>query len=172
MLRALTLGLFVLGLAAQPAPVRAEDEAPSAKQLAEGLAVYKKANCIGCHKWHGDGGGGYGGAALSLRKTQLTRDQIVETVKCGRPGVGMPFHQRDAYDDEAKPCYGLSRAELTASGQMPPTATGFLRLPEIEAVADYVLASIKGKGDVNLADCEAFFGQNNRQCSQYAKPAQ
>ena len=84
----------------------------------------------------------------------------------------MPFHLRDAYDDEAKPCYGLSRAELTASGQMPPTATGFLRQPEIGAVADYVLANIKGKGEVNLADCEAYFGQNNRQCAQYAKSAQ
>ena len=32
-----------------------------------GQAIYKRANCVGCHKWHGDGGGGYGGAALSLR---------------------------------------------------------------------------------------------------------
>ena len=150
---------------------RAEDvPALSPKALAEGVAVYKKANCVGCHKWHGDGGGGYGGAALSLRKTILTRDQIIETVKCGRPGVGMPFHIRDIYDDETKPCFGLGRADLT--GQMPPSGAVFLRQPEIEAVADYVLANIKGKGDVNLADCEAFFGKNNRQCSQYDKPAQ
>ena len=25
--------------------------------------TYKKGNCMGCHKWHGDGGPGYGGAA-------------------------------------------------------------------------------------------------------------
>ena len=158
-------------LAGLSAFARAEDAAPlSPKALAEGVAVYKKANCVGCHKWHGDGGGGYGGAALSLRKTQLTRDQIVETIACGRPGVGMPFHLRDVYDDAAKPCFGLGRADLT--GQMPPTATAFLRSAEIEAVADYVLANIKGKGDVNLADCEAFFGKSNRQCSQYEKAAQ
>jgi len=38
-----------------------------------GRAVFKRGNCFGCHKWHGNGGGGYGGDALSLRKTQLTR---------------------------------------------------------------------------------------------------
>ena len=27
-----------------------------------GLSTYKKGNCMGCHKWHGDGGPGYGGA--------------------------------------------------------------------------------------------------------------
>ena len=158
-------------LAASAIAARAEDVAAlSPRALAEGIAVYKKANCIGCHKWHGDGGGGYGGAALSLRKTQLTREQIIETIGCGRPGVGMPFHLRDVYDDSAKPCFGLGRADLT--GQMPPTATLFLRPAEIEAVADYVLVSIKGKGDVSLADCEAFFGKGNRQCAQYEKAAQ
>jgi mono/diheme cytochrome c family protein len=48
-----------------------------------GKAVFSKANCVGCHKWHGHGGGGYGGDALSLRKTELTREQIIETVAAG-----------------------------------------------------------------------------------------
>jgi len=47
-----------------------------------GKAVFKRANCFGCHKWHGNGGGGYGGDALSLRKTELTREQIIETASC------------------------------------------------------------------------------------------
>ena len=71
-----------------------------------GKAVFSRANCIGCHKWHGNGGGGYGGDALSLRKTELTREQIIETVGCGRPGTGMPFFTRGAYD-EVK-CHGMS----------------------------------------------------------------
>jgi mono/diheme cytochrome c family protein len=64
--------------------------------LETGQAIYKRANCVGCHKWHGDGGGGYGGAALSLRKTELEKPQIMETVKCGRPGTGMPYFSRDS----------------------------------------------------------------------------
>lgn len=134
---------------------------------AAGKAVYKRANCVGCHKWHGDGGGGYGGSALSLRATVLTREQIIETVGCGRPNTGMPFHLRGAYDGVA--CYGLKRSDL--AGAMPPEAASFLRPSEIEQVADYVLAHVKGKGDPDYADCIAFFGDGSRVCNVYKAPA-
>src|SRR6202165_1163404 len=113
-----------------------------------GKAVSTRANCFGCHKWHGNGGGGYGGDALSLRKTELTREQIIEVVRCGRPGTGMPFHLRGAYD--AEPCYHLKREQLT--GMMPPEAVSFLRPGEIDAVSDYVIAHVKGKGEPDYAD--------------------
>src|ERR1700749_3015969 len=90
--------------------------------LSEGRAVYVRANCVGCHKWHGDGGGGYGGAALSLRKTRLTREQIIETVGCGRPGTGMPFFTRGAYDTVT--CYGMNREQV--GKEIPPEANVFL----------------------------------------------
>ncbi|HEX5794987.1 MAG TPA: c-type cytochrome, partial [Geminicoccaceae bacterium] len=32
-----------------------------AADLELGREVYEKANCVGCHEWHGGGGGGYGG---------------------------------------------------------------------------------------------------------------
>ena len=50
-----------------------------------GRRVYEKANCVGCHKWHG--GGGYGGAALSLRETTLERVDLIEVIRCGRPAT-------------------------------------------------------------------------------------
>jgi hypothetical protein len=129
----------------------------------EGKRVYQRANCVGCHKWHGDGGGGYGGAALSLRATQLTREQIIEVVKCGRPGTGMPYHQRGAYDDDG--CYGLNKEALGKDA--PVEAAAFLRPGEIEAVADYVLAAMKGRGEPGYADCAAFFGEGARVCNTY-----
>ena len=86
-----------------------------------------KEDCAGCHKWHGNGGGGYGGAALSLRETQLTREQIIETVTCGRPGTGMPYLKRDAYQGDDKSCYGMTRADL--GKDVPPGADKFLRPP-------------------------------------------
>ena len=123
-----------------------------------GQAIYKRANCVGCHKWHGDGGGGYGGAALSLRQTELEKLQIMETVKCGRPGTGMPYFSRDSYPSDSAPqCYGLTSKDLET---MHVAQAGvFLGPEEIEAVADYVISAIKGKGDPNLADCVAFFGE-------------
>jgi mono/diheme cytochrome c family protein len=128
-----------------------------------GKQVFKSANCVGCHKWHGNGGGGYGGDALSLRKTELTREQIIETVSCGRPGTGMPFHLRGAYDSQA--CYGLTRAQISDS--MPPEAAAFLRPSEIEAVTDYVIARVKGKGEPTYDECVAFFGNASRVCGVY-----
>ena len=41
-----------------------------------GLSTFKKGNCMGCHKWHGDGGPGYGGAALRLLKWSLRASTI------------------------------------------------------------------------------------------------
>jgi mono/diheme cytochrome c family protein len=128
-----------------------------------GKGVFKRANCMGCHKWHGNGGGSYGGDALSLRKTELTREQIIETVGCGRPGTGMPFFLRGAYDTIK--CYDMVRHDL--AGQMPPEATGFLRSSEIEAVADYVIARIKGKGEPTHTECISFFSDGSRVCNVY-----
>lgn len=137
--------------------------AQSADPADAGKAVFKRANCFGCHKWHGNGGGGYGGDALSLRKTELTKDQIVETVECGRPGTGMPFFMRGAYDTTK--CYDMDRQQVGA--QSPPEANVFLRHEDVEAVANYVLTHIKGKGEPNYAECTDFFGNTSHVCDIY-----
>jgi mono/diheme cytochrome c family protein len=164
------IGLGVAGAAGlvrlAAAEGRLSSEGPMIKPNAAGMKIYKEANCVGCHKWHGDGGGGYGGAALSLRATALTKEQIMEVVRCGRPNTGMPYFDRDAY--AADGCYGVTRETLGES--MPMAGPRFLRPREIEAVVDYVLAEIKGKGEPNYADCTAFFGDSSRMCQHY-RPA-
>jgi mono/diheme cytochrome c family protein len=130
----------------------------------EGQRIYEKANCVGCHKWHGGGGGGYGGPALSLRDTLLEREQIIEVVRCGRSGTGMPYHDRDAYRESE--CYGgLTVADL--GKDMPQEAVNFLRPQDIETVVDYVLRQIRGKGAVSYQDCVDFFGAGARACDVY-----
>jgi mono/diheme cytochrome c family protein len=152
MVRAMVLG--GLALLAQSGGLAAAD-------LEQGRQVYEKANCVGCHKWHGGGGGGYGGAALSLRETALDRELLIEVVRCGRPATRMPYHDRGAYQQTE--CYGgMSKADLGAD--FPPKAASFLRDAEIEAVADYVLSSLQGKGEPTLADCMAFWGEDSREC--------
>jgi mono/diheme cytochrome c family protein len=149
-----TLALAVIAFVAIPTDVLAQ----SADPTDAGKAVFKRANCFGCHKWHGNGGGGYGGDALSLRKTELTKDQIVETVECGRPGTGMPFFVRGAYD--ATKCEEVG-------AQIPPEANVFLRREDVEAVADYVLTHIKGRGEPTYAECTDFFGSTSHVCDIY-----
>ena len=163
----LTPAIALLGALALGALPRHQSHAQDSPHgpAAEGKRVFQRANCVGCHKWHGAGGGGYGGDALSLRATQLDRDQIIETVTCGRPGTGMPYFQRGAYDNEAHPCYGMGRQEL--GKDVPVEATTFLRPNEVSAVADYVVAEVKGRGEPNYAECLAFFGEGSRVCNVY-----
>jgi hypothetical protein len=132
----------------------------------EGLHIYKAANCVGCHKWSGNGGGSYGGAAANLRQTQLSLSQIEETIRCGRPMAGMPHFQPDAYSDGK--CYGLKEADLS-DGKMPPGTSHPLRPDDIKAVAEYVATHIKGQGEPTFAQCQAFFGSETRVCDTYAK---
>ena len=131
-----------------------------------GLRVFKAANCAGCHHWTGTGGGGYGGASADLRATRLTTEQIIETIRCGRPGTGMPHFERDAYTDGR--CFDL-KAEDLAKDQMPPEPDHFLRASEIQTVAAYVVEQLQGKGAATFAECQAFFGAQTRACDNYRK---
>jgi mono/diheme cytochrome c family protein len=156
-------GIFALAVVAATAMPTSFAAAQSAEHTEAGKAVFKRANCFGCHKWHGNGGGGYGGDALSLRKTELTREQIIEIVGCGRPATGMPFFARGAYDTVQ--CYGMTRKDI--GSQLPPEANTFLRPNDVEAVADYVIVNIKGKGEPNYSECIEFFGSTSRVCDVY-----
>src|SRR4051794_21258639 len=79
---------------------------------------HEKADCQFCHGIDGDGRGDprSPGKAPDLRATKLDREQLIEVIRCGRPGSQMPHFDKYAY--EAKECYGLSAAEL--GQQIPP----------------------------------------------------
>jgi hypothetical protein len=155
------LGAACFVLLAGAALVNAQPTSPD-----EGFRIFKSANCVGCHKWTGEGGGGYGGAAANLRQTKLSPEQIEQTVRCGRPMTGMPHFAADAYADGQ--CYGLKKADLP-DGKLPPEPDRPLRPADIKAVVTYVVTSIRGKGDPDLAQCLAFFGSGSRVCDIYAR---
>lgn len=131
------------------------------RTIAFGLEIYKiKGNCQFCHKWDGTGDQGYGGNALSFRKTALTREQLEEVVKCGRPSTGMPLHDKFAYTD--KRCYGLVKEDL--GKDIPPQPFAYLNKREIEAVAEFLFARVVGKPPATYEDCVEFWGSSTRQC--------
>jgi mono/diheme cytochrome c family protein len=148
------------------APARAQD--PSGEQarvVAFGKEIFKvKANCQYCHKWDASGDTGYGGIALSLRKTALTREQFTEVVKCGRPLTGMPYHDRLSYTD--KRCYGVT---LEGLGKDAPPMGEFLSAREINAVVEYLFAKVVGHGPATYEDCVEFWGKDTRQCDPMKK---
>ena len=156
--------LAIAVLSAIAAVQAGAQNAPSAEQqrvIARGQDIFKtKATCQFCHKWDASGDQGYGGNALSLRATKLTPAQVAETIKCGRPGTGMPFHDQFAYTD--KRCYGLTSADL--GNDMPPEPNAFLNADEIDAVVQYLFATDVGHGPSTYDDCVAFWGGETRQC--------
>ena len=132
-----------------------------ARTIEYGKDVFKtKATCQFCHKWDASGDQGYGGNALSLRKTQLTPAQMAEVIKCGRPGTGMPYHDRFAYTD--KRCYDMTRTDL--GNDMPPAGNEFLQPREIDAVVKYLFAKAVGRGLSTYAECVDFWGTDTREC--------
>jgi mono/diheme cytochrome c family protein len=162
------LALAVLTIAAPafaqlpPSAQAAED----ARFIAFGKEIFKsKAVCQYCHKWDASGDQGYGGNALSLRKTQLTPEQMTEVVKCGRPATGMPYHDRFAYTD--KRCYGYTREQMGTD--MPPAGNDFLSNREVDAVVKYLFAKDVGKGPATYEDCVDFWGTDTKQCDPMKK---
>ena len=163
------LAITALAVVVFGAPARAQDMSPAeeARMVEYGKEIFKtKATCQFCHKWDASGDQGYGGNALSLRATQLTRDQVKEVVKCGRPGTNMPYHDRFAYTD--KRCYGLTREMVGAD--MPPGANNeYLSPRDVDAVVLYLFAKAVGRGATTLEECQDFWGKDTRQCDAFKK---
>ena len=105
-----------------------------------GLNVYKKGNCMGCHSWDGKGGGH--GGAVSLRNTELTINEIINVIKCGRPGTGMPYFLKKAYKEEK--CYDTTFEDYDESNR-PVNSQKFLSSKQIEAVSIFVREVLQNK---------------------------
>lgn len=125
----------------------------------------QKAGCIFCHGWSGDGHGDEhaDGAAANIRETILTRDQIQEVIKCGRPGSSMPRFDKFAYTDRR--CFGMTAEELGKDVPSEPPAP--LQIFEVDAIADYVAAKLKDAGPVTKEECLEFFGGVGAACDKY-----
>ena len=163
----LTLAGLVVPALLVPGAARTQTPGAEEARLIEfGKEIFKsKAVCQYCHKWDASGDQGYGGNALSLRATLLTAEQLTEVVKCGRPGTGMPYHDRFAYTD--KRCYGYTREQM--GNDMPPAGNDFLSNREIEAVVKYLFAKDVGKGPATYEDCVDFWGKDTKQCDPMKK---
>src|SRR5260221_10018291 len=154
---ALMAGLLLAGFA--------QAQVPDATDLAEGMRLFlQKGNCQACHGWAADGRktDNQMPDGRSLREPALDRGNLILTIKCGRPGRGMPAFDRLAYSDGR--CYGMKQADLkrlALSMADPPTT---LQPREIEMLADFLFAKIIGKGPMNRARCAEYWGSEVELC--------
>lgn len=157
------VALSALGFAT---PAAAQAAAPDPTAVAAGRGIWtSKANCQICHGWAGDGEkmDNQMPDGANIRETFLTRDEIIEVIKCGKPGLGMPAFDRTAYTANNK-CYGMTKADLTKSGQVLADALAPLTDREILTLVDFLFAKVIGKGPVTRASCTSLYDREAEVC--------
>ena len=143
------------------APVKAAD----AGDIAEGMNLYlQKGNCQACHGWAGDGRktDNQMPDGANLRETQLDREILILTIKCGRPGRSMPAYDRFAYSGDGR-CYGMKEGDLKNNPLPDPPAT--LQVREIERIVDFLYAKVIKQGPMTRAKCGEFWGSEVTVCN-------
>jgi hypothetical protein len=94
----------------------------------------------------------------------LDRDRLVTVIRCGIPGTAMPHFDELAYTDRR--CYGMAEADLgERTPPLPPSTT--LPPRDIEALADYLLGKVIGRGAVTREECFETLGERVRSCNDY-----
>jgi len=110
-------------------------QAPPAADVADGMRLYlQKGDCQSCHGWAADGRkmDSQMPDGSNLRETRLDRARLIMTVKCGRPGTGMPAFDKFAYTDGR--C-GLKAADLKTPMTDPPAT---FQPREIDLVVEHI----------------------------------
>jgi hypothetical protein len=144
--------------------------AQSAEDIAAGRQLFlQKGNCQACHGWAADGRkmDSQMPDGANLREIPLDREVLIKTVKCGRPGTGMPAFDRLAYSDGR--CFGLKLSDLRARGLEMPDPPSTLAANEVELLADFLFAKVVGKGPINHASCVDFWGSDVEACKELKK---
>src|SRR4051812_18842211 len=142
----------------------ASQQTASAEDVADGMRLYRtKGDCQSCHGWAADGRkmDSQMPDGSNLRETRLNRERLIATIKCGRPGTGMPAFDKFAYTDGR--C-GLKAADLKAPMPDPPAT---FQPREIEMVTDFLIAKVVGKGAMDRAKCIEYWGSDVDACREF-----
>jgi mono/diheme cytochrome c family protein len=120
-----------------------------------GLSIWRSSGCSECHGAFANGEKERDEAptGANLRQTRLDDATIAETIRCGRPGAGMPSFDADAY--KVRGCYGQP-AGAAPDDLYPAGRT--LTAQEIGDVVTYLRARIVGKRAVTPEECAYYYG--------------
>jgi mono/diheme cytochrome c family protein len=147
---------FVLATAALPRAL-----AQDMTKLKAGLEVWKTAGCPDCHGAFADGEKQRDEApdGANLRTARIEETALRETIRCGRPGTGMPRFDKDAYRQTA--CYGKPNGP--PPDDLYPTPRE-LSAGEIDDVIAYLRAKVIGHRKVTPEDCAFYYGEGSDSC--------
>jgi mono/diheme cytochrome c family protein len=128
--------------------------AQSQDKAKAGLEVWKSSGCADCHGPFADGNPEDGDFPIgaNLRTARLDGAGLTETIRCGRPGTGMPSFDEGAYTVRA--CSG--RPLGAKPDNLQPTPRN-LSSDEIDAVVRYLQARIVGHGKITREECLSYY---------------
>jgi Cytochrome C oxidase, cbb3-type, subunit III len=161
------IGARIASPAGASALAIAHPQVPDASDVAEGMRLYlQKGDCQSCHGWAADGRkmDSQMPDGSNLRETRLDRARPMTTIKCGRPGTGMPAFDKFAYTDGR--CFGMKKADLKSPMPDPPAT---FQQREIELVTDFLMAKVVGKGPMDRAKCIEYWGSEVEACREFRK---
>jgi hypothetical protein len=162
--------LLAAGVAAIVAAPAAWAQTPDPADIAAGMRIFRqKGDCQSCHGWAADGRkmDNQMPDGANLRVSKLDRTQLIQIIKCGRPGRSMPAFDRLAYTDDR--CNGITKADLQKSKLSLPDPAATLQPREIEALADFLEAKVIDKGPMDRAKCIEYWGSDVEVCSEFPK---
>jgi hypothetical protein len=135
--------------------------------IAAGMSLFlNKGACQACHGWAGDGRkmDSQMPDGANLRALTIDREVLTLTIRCGRPGTGMPAFERLAYSDGR--CFGLKLADLRARGLEMPDPAATLAPNEVGLLVDFLFAKVIGKGEMTRAECVEYWGSAVEACDE------
>ena len=129
-----------------------------------GLALWKATGCADCHGPFADGDREDDDFPIgaNLRTTKLDPATLKMTIRCGRPGTGMPSFDEEAY--ATRECYGRPQGRRPDNLQPTPRT---LTLGEIDAVITYLQARIIGRGKITREECLSYYEEQPDACEDY-----
>ncbi len=141
--------------------------AQSPDDIAAGMSLFmQKGNCQACHGWAGDGRkmDAQMPDGVNLREIPTDRSRVIQTIKCGRPGTGMPAFDRLAYRDGR--CSGLKEADLRARNLDLADPPATLQPNEVDLLTSFLFAKVIGKGPMTRAQCAEYWGSAVEVCNE------
>jgi len=133
-------------------------------KISAGLRAWKTSGCADCHGPFADGDREDDDfpVGANLRTTKLETAALKMTIRCGRPGMGMPAFEEGAYTTHS--CYG--RPLGSVPNNLQPTSQT-LTADEIDAVIVYLQARIIGRGRITREECLAYYDNQPAPCEDY-----
>lgn len=105
----------------------------------------------------------------NIREATMTVEQLVEVIRCGRPGTTMPYFGRNAYEGDNS-CFGVTLADLGDAAPYKGRET--LNTRQIDALAQFIAYEFVGEGPVTQENCRALFGEGASSCNRWPTEAE